>query len=165
MSNVNIVYGRLMGDAALVGVLGVNGYSGILTGGCWTRRLKRSKPGWTREAFYDAGQKGQVIRPSAVILDRGDSPHAQRDAIPSAYVQPVPIYLYALATDGGKAALSSARNRIYTLLNGWTFVTANGPVAFVEYVSRQGQLDSEEFTEAVFDVLRFEITSRVANEV
>ena len=163
-SNVEVVAARLREDSILVGGLGVNGWSGILAGGVWTRRLKREPPGQTPEAFY-ASDKGRLIRPSAVVLDRGDVPHIQRDAIPSAYIQPIPIYLYAPATASGKADIVAARKRVYYMLNGWRFTTEDGPVAFVEYRDRVGILDSEEFVEAVYDTLRYEITSRLGHEV
>ena len=162
---------RLTADATLVGTLGGNGYSGILNGGVWTRPLRREAPGATLEAFYDASFGGKVMRDGvATIVDRGDVPHAQRRAIPSAYESYPTIYLYAGATSTGKATIIAARKRIFELLDhhasdGWTFVTDDGPLAFVEYVDRIGIQNSEEFPEAVFDQCRYRVTSRVASLV
>jgi hypothetical protein len=164
-SNIDIIATMLTADATLVGALGVDGYVGILRGGVWTRRLKRMSPGNTPHAFNGKSEAAQLIRPAAVLIDRGDVPHRQRPAIPSAYVQTIPIYLYAPATATGKEAIKDARYRIWELLDKYTFVTENGPVAFVEYQERLGILDSEEFPEAVYDTVRYRVTSRLANEV
>lgn len=168
-NNVDIIQSYLMTDPTLVGMLDEpeGRYTGIIQGGIWTRRLKREPPGHTPYAFY-VTEKGKMIRSvSAVIVDAGDSPHAQRRAIPSAYTQIVPIYLYASATATGKLAIKEARQRIYDLIVGeeWRFQTEDGPWAFLEYVDRTGILDSEDFSEAVYDTVRYRITSRIRNEV
>lgn len=163
MSNIELIRTTLMDDAALVGTLGASGYGGILQGGVWTRALKREPPGNTPEAFYDS-DKGRMIRPSAVLLDRGDTPHRQRAAIPSAYEQTVPIYLYAPATASGKQAMVNARRRIYSLLNDIWMTTENGWPGYLMYIDRLGITDSEEFPEAVYDLLRYRLTSRITNE-
>lgn len=164
-SNIETIHTTLMADTTLVGVLAAGAYPGILQGGVWTRRLKREPPGQTPYAFSSADEAGKLIRPSAVIVDRGDVPHRQRAAIPSAYLQLLPIHIYAPATATGKEVIHDARYRIWELLDKLRFVTENGPVAFVEYVDRVGCFDSEDFPEAVYDIVRFRITSRIANEV
>lgn len=164
-SNVTYIKDLLLADVILVGTLAMGEYPGILRGGVWERRLKREPPGNTPHAFSGEDEAAKLIRPAAVVLDRGDEPHPQRPAIPSAYYQPVPIYLYAPATGTGKAALKDARRRIWELLHDLVFPTEDGPMAFVEYINRQGILDCEEFPEAVQDIVRYRITSRIANEV
>lgn len=164
-SIVETIATRLRTDASLVGALSSGSYAGLLKGGVWTRPLKREAPGDTPEAFRDVPGLGKVIKPSAVVLDRGDAPHPQRPWIPSAFEQTVPVYLYAPATAGGKEAIALARVRIWELLDKYRFTTDNGPVAFVAYVSRVGIFDSEEFPEAVYDTLTYRVTSRIANEV
>lgn len=163
-SLVEIIHDRLAADATLVGVLGVNGYSGILQGGVWTRPLKREGAGKTPEAFY-VSEKGRMLRPAAVIVDRGEVEHPQRDAIPTAYDSFPLIYFYAPATATGKTAIRLASKRVFDLLDDWTFATENGPIAFVTYVDRVGILDSEEFIGTVYDYCRYRITSRVTNKV
>lgn len=166
--NVDAVADLLATDAALVGskITTPQGsyYSGILRGGVWTRPLKRDAPAATVEAFY-AGEKGRMIRPSAVVMDLGDILHPQERWIPSAYVQTVPIYIYAPANNDGKEAIARARARIYDVLQDYVFATDAGPRAFVAYNDRTGVRDSEEFPEAVLDVVRYRITSRMRNEV
>lgn len=163
-SNVDLIYQRLATDVVLLGSLGPAGYSGILQGGIYTRPLKAQGRGETLEAFYTT-DKGRLLRPSAVIIDRGDSPHPQRDAVPTAYDSFPLIYFYAPAHDTGKTAIRNARERVFDLLHDWTFITENGPLAFVEYVDRVGLLDSEEFIGAVFDYCRYRVTSRLRNAV
>lgn len=163
-SNIDIIYDALIADPILVGTLGVNGYSGILQGGVWTRPLKREGAGQTAEAFYTS-EKGRMLRPAAVLLDRGDVEHSQRDAIPTAYDAFPLIYFYAPATATGKTAIRLARKRVFDLLDDWTFVTEYGPIAFVRYVDRVGILDSEEFVGTVYDYCRYQITSRVVSRI
>lgn len=163
MSNIEIVRTMLMNDAPLVGTLGANGYSGILQGGVWTRALKREPPGNTPEAFY-ASDKGKMIRPAAVLLDRGDTPHPQRAAVPSAYVQSLPIYLYAPATATGKQAMTDARRRIFEILSDVWITTTDGWRGQVLYMDRIGVTDSEEFPEAVYDLLRYRLVSRISSK-
>ncbi len=163
MSNVEIVRSLLVSDPVLVGTVGPDGYSGMLQGGVWTRALKREPPGNTPEAFYDS-DKGKMIRPSAVVLDRGDYIHPQRMAIPSAYQQIIPIYLYAPATATGKQAITDARRRIFSLLNSTWIITADGMHGVLSYEDRIGVMDSEEFPEAVYDTMRFMLVSRMTSE-
>lgn len=163
-SNVELIYNHLAVDVTLVGVLGVNGYSGILQGGIWTRPLKREGAGKTTEAFY-VSDKGRMLRPAAVIVDRGEAEHAQRDAIPTAYESFPLIYFYAPATATGKTAIRLASKRVFDLLDDWSFATENGPIAFVRYVDRVGILDSEEFIGTVYDYCRYQIVSRVVSRV
>lgn len=166
VSNVTYLKDLLLADDTLVGDLDDDGgYEGTLRGGVWDRRLKREAPGNTPAAFSGVDEAAKLIRPAAVLLDRGDDPHPQRPAIPSAYIQQIPIHIYAPATATGKVAIKTARKRIWTLLDGLVFETEDGPMAFVEYVSRQGVLDCEEFPEAVYDVVRFRVTSRLSNGV
>lgn len=164
-TNLAIIYGRLAGDATLLGSLGGAGYSGILQGGIWDKPLKREPPGETIHAF--APDKGRTPRPAAVIQDDGDRPHAARDAIYGAYNQFVSISLYAQRSATGKTKIHQARNRIRTLLDhiesGWMFTTEEGPVAFMEYAGRTGVRDSENVIGAVLDVVQFRITSRTGN--
>ena len=63
------------GRRALVGTF-ANGYSGYARGGVWTRKLKRAGNGAT--APFEGSEKGKVVRPAIVILDRGDLHHPQR---------------------------------------------------------------------------------------
>lgn len=163
MSNIEIIKSILVADLQLVGTIGTSGYSGILQGGVWTRALKRDPPGNTPEAFYDS-DKGRMIRTSAVILDRGDAPHRQRMAIPTSYEQTIPIYLYASATASGKNDMISARRRIHELLNNIWITTETNQRGYISYVERVGVTDSEEFPEAVYDLLRYRLTSRVSGE-
>lgn len=163
-SNIEQIYTRLTTDAILVGTLDGDGYSGLLQGGVWNRPLKREPPGDTPQAFYPS-ERGRMLRASAVVIDRGDQPHPQEDAIPSAYVQRIWVYLYAPATRTGKDQVVQARYRVWDLLNDWNFVTERGPVAFVKYSDRVGMFDSEEFPEAVYDLTRYNVTSRNANAV
>lgn len=171
MSNIDALRDRLLADATLVGTLGLNGYSGILNGGVWTRPLRREPPGATEDAFYTTAMGGKAIRNGVcVIVDRGDREHRQFKAIPGAYVAERSIFIYAGATTTGKEVIAAARKRIYELLDhrasdGWTFVTDDGPIAFVEYAERVGVQNSEEFPEAVFDYCRYRITSRMAELV
>lgn len=170
-SMVDELQARLVADATLVGTLGINGYSGLLNGGVWTRPLRREPPAATEEAFYTASTGGKAMRNGVcVIVDRGDQPHRQESAVPGAYTAVPYVYLYAGATAAGKAAIIAARKRIYVLLDhdasdGWTFETDEGPIAFVEYVDRIGIQNSEEFPEAVFDYCRYRVTSRHASLV
>lgn len=156
---------RLLADSTLLGVLGLDGYAGILQGGLYTRPLKAEGRGSTPTAFYTSAEKGRLVRPSAVIVDRGDVPHPQQFAVPTAINEFPLIYFYAPAHDSGKAAINDARERVFDLLNEWSFVTENGPVAFVKYVDRVGILDSEEFIGAVFDYCRYQVTTRLRNAV
>lgn len=164
-ANVTIIRDMLAADTTLLGTLETDGYTGILRGGVWTRRLKREPPGHTPQAFNGTDEAAKLIRPAAVILDRGDAPHRQRPAIPSAYQQTIPVYVYAPATATGKEEIAAARYRIWELLDKFVFATENGPMAFVEYVDRVGILDVEEFPEAVCDTMRYRVVSRIANEV
>jgi hypothetical protein len=172
-TNLDLIKDRLIADATLLGSLDVTGgnhYSGIAKGGVWTRKLKRLSPGATPQAFADTtDDQTLIIRPSIVLLDRGDKPHRQRAAIPGAYNQSVWIYFYGPATQAGKDAIASMRQRVYELIDhdasGWTFQTAGGPVAFVQLVDRNGTHDSETFKEAVEDFQRYQVTSRYANLV
>lgn len=163
--NATYIKDALMADSTLVGSLVAGEYGGILRGGVWTRRLKREPPGNTPYAFSGEDDQAKLIRPAAVVLDRGDEPHPQRPAVPSAYIQSLPIHIYAPATATGKGDIKDARKRIWTVLDGLVFPTEDGPMAFVEYVNRQGVLDCEEFPEAVYDVVRYRITSRLSNGV
>lgn len=164
-NNVEVA-NKLAADATLVGVLGVNGYSGILQGGVWTRHIKRAGAGKTSEAFY-LSDKGRLVRPCAVIPDGDDNDHPQADAIPAAYEQFVQITLYAPATASGKAAIHAARRRINALidfkLSQWRFTTDDGTLASLDYVGRQSVRDSEEFLGACYSVLRYNLRSRYAD--
>lgn len=162
-SNIEIIRGILTSDATLVGSLSSAGYSGILKGGVWSRALKREPPGNTPEAFYES-DKGRMIRPSAVVLDRGDLPHRQRMAIPTSYNQRIHIYLYSPATATGKDAMIAARRRIHAILNNLWIVTEDAQNGYLSYDERVGVSDSEEFPEAVYDLLRYQLTSRTGNE-
>ncbi len=138
---------RLQSSASLLGTL---------SGGVWTRELKRTGPGATPGAFGPEGQ----MRPAAVIADQGDNLHPQAAAIPSAYSSFPQIYLYAPATESGKQAIAGAFGQIVTLLEGWTFQTDAGPVAFVSIVGRLGLRDSDELPGAVFDYVRCQVVAR-----
>jgi len=169
MTNHEIIAARLEADSILTGSFDVDHYTGIARGGIWTRKLKRNGDGDTPWAFYTS-QKGRKIRPSIVVLDDGDSPHPQRDSIPTAYNQVVRIYFYAPATESGKQAIEDMRARVYALIDheasgGWVFTSAEGPVVFPRYIDRLGRRDSEVFIEAVEDYQRFVLTSRYANVV
>ncbi len=113
---VNVI-NRLKTDATLVGTLGPTGYSGILQGGVWDRPLRRDPgPGQTVDAFYEAGVRGRMIRPSIVVVDRGDAPHPQEEAIYTAYRQDCYVYFYAPATTSGKNSIYAAQGRVKQLL-------------------------------------------------
>lgn len=162
-SNVDMIYARLMADATLVGILSGGNYTGTLSGGVWTRRLKREGAQATSLAFDS--NKAKLIRFTATIVDFGDEDHPQELSIPTAYEQEVRIYIYGLATQTGKERIKVARKRIHSLLNDWNFVSEDGPIAFVKWSRRSGIADSEEFSEAIFDVCYFEITSRYENAI
>ncbi|MDQ3168364.1 MAG: hypothetical protein M3P94_06925 [Chloroflexota bacterium] len=162
---VNVI-NRLKTDATLVGTLGPTGYSGILQGGVWDRPLRRDPgPGQTVDAFYEAGVRGRMIRPSIVVVDRGDAPHPQEEAIYTAYRQDCYVYFYAPATTSGKNSIYAAQGRVKQLLHYWRFQTDDGPWASVDYVGRLGVYDNEEFIGSVMDYSRYQITSRFSDEV
>lgn len=163
-SMIDTIKTRLESDAALVGTLGASGYSGVLQGGVWARPLKEKGNGATPEAFY-VNQKGNFVRPAAVVLDRGDAEHAQQTWIPTAYSAVPVIYLYAPATHSGRTSIEDARELIFDLLNDWNYQTDNGPIAFLRYMGRFGVSDSEEFVGAIFDYCRYEVISRHRNAV
>lgn len=159
-TNLDKLYNQLAADATLLGTLGVNGYAGLLQGGLYTRPLKETGPAATATAFYPGG-----VRCSAVLVDFGDVPHPQRDAVPHAYVQFVYVYFYAPATASGKADLDDARHRVFVLLDDWWFHTDDGPWAEVKFLNRRGVVESEAFPGAVEDYCRYQITSRYTNAV
>ncbi len=144
---VDQINARLQSSAALMGTL---------TGGVWTREIKRTGPGSTPSAFGPEGQ----IRPAATISDQGEGQHPQGDAVPTAYNAFPLIFLYAPATESGRQALAAAFNEIVSLLHEWTFVTTAGPVAFVRVVGRFGVRDSDELPGSVFDYVRCQVTAR-----
>ena len=166
--NINIIADYLRSDADLLGSLDGDHYIGYAQGGIWTRRLQRDGDfGLTPEAFY-VSDKGRMIRPSIVVLDRGDVPHRQRQAIPSSYIQTVHVYYYAPATESGKAAIVNMRRRVYELIDheasgGWVFASEDGPVVFVNLITRFGRRDSETYPEAVEDYQQYALTSRYAD--
>lgn len=167
-SNIDQIYDRLHSDTILTGsYLGSSsGWSGLAKGGVWKQPLKRDNSGATPEAFF-IGKNGKAIRPSIVVLDRGDRRHPQYLAIPGAYVGSIIIQFYGLAVQSGKDAVAAMRARVYTLLDfdasGWTFQTSDGPRAFLHLAERYGIHDSETFTEAVEDYQRYDLTSRYGN--
>jgi hypothetical protein len=160
---VETIAQRLRSDATLVGTLSGESYTGILKGGVWTRRLKREPPGDTPAAFYQS-DKGRMIKPSAVVLDGGERRHEAEGAIHGAYRQTVRIFLYAPATASGKQAIHDAADIIWSLVSflpsGWAIPLPNGNSGFASLLSRTGIAESEQFSEAVFDVLSFEIVGR-----
>jgi hypothetical protein len=164
-NNIEIA-NRLAADLVLVGSLGVNGYSGILRGGIWTRFLRRAGAGRTPEAFY-LSDKGLLVRPAAVILDDDENDHPQESSIPTAYNQLVNIHLYVPSTASGKEAAHAARRRIFALLDFerslWRFTTDDGTLASLKYIDRTGLRDSEEFTATKFTILRYQLRSRHAD--
>lgn len=144
---------RLRGDAT---------FMALAQGLVWTRPLKRQNEGATPQAF---GTAKQIKSVAVVVRERPQEPHTQERAIYGAYVSMPQIFLYAPAVDTGKAAIRAARTRIRDLMNGWTFRTDEGPMAFVRYIDNFGINDSEEFIGSVYDYCRIEVTSRYANEV
>lgn len=164
--NHEIIANYLAADATLLGSLGVNGYSGILQGGIWTRPLKRQGFGATPEAFW-LSDKGRLVRPSAVILDGDDRDHPQALSIPTAYNQEIIIYIHVPSTATGKGKAHDARRRIYNLIDfetsGWRFTTADGTLARLRYDGRIGLRDHEELVGSKYLFLRYEVTSRHAD--
>lgn len=159
MSIETVVYNRLRLDSTLVGTLSGGQYSGILKGGVWNRPLKREGAAATPEAFFQS-INGKGIRPAAVVVDGGMTPHRQREAIAHAYNSFPRVFLYAHAGAGGKSAIESAVSRIYDLLHDYRFVTDEGPYASLLFADRTPVLDSEEFIGAKSTVMRFQVTSR-----
>lgn len=153
------IYERLKNDATLTGSLSGGQYTGILKGGVWDRPIKREGPAATTEAFYQS-INGANLRPCAVVLDGGQTPHFQEESIPHAYNSMPLITLFATASRSGKTALDSAASRIYVLLHNWSFVTNEGPVAFVRFADRTGVRDSEEFIGGISCAIRYQVTSR-----
>jgi hypothetical protein len=166
---IELIKTRLQSDTTLYGSLGSTGYSGYAKGGIYTKKLKREPPGDTPTAFA-ASASGLVVRPSIVILDRGDRPHLQEPSIPSAYQGTVLIYFHASATQSGKDAIAAMRKRVYELIDfamsGWTFRLEEGaPIVFPKYIDRSGVQDDEIYPEGVVDFCRYQLTSRHANIV
>jgi hypothetical protein len=160
---VDTIASRLRNDPTLTGTLSGESYTGILKGGVWTRRLKREPPGETPEAFY-VSSRGKIIKPSAVVLDGGEQRHQAVTAIHGAYRQIIRIYLYATATQSGKDAIENAFERIYELLDfsasGWTLGLTATSTGFLVFQGRTGLAESEQFSEAVFDILAFDLIAR-----
>jgi hypothetical protein len=162
------IYDRLRADATLVGSFVGGAYTGILQGGVWDIPLKRDGPRNTEAAFY-LTQKGRMIRPTAVVLDDGDEPHGQADAVPTAYEGTVTVQLFCPPTAGGKAAMWSATDRIITLLYGgggyrWLIAPSLWAIVDGDQPSRDGQHDSETIVGAKEDRLFVTVRSRRRDE-
>lgn len=162
-NNIDLIATYLATDPVLLGTEDPpNGYTGLLQGGIWTRKLKRERPGRTLQAFTQDDKS--LIRPSLVLVDTGDALHPQEDYIPTAYQQQILLYYYAAAGQSGKDTITAARNRSRLLLESptWLPIGDDGFVLFVKYLGRFGVRDSEEFAEAIFDFCTYTVTSRQA---
>ena len=168
-SNQKIIRDRLANDSILGGTLIGTSWNGLARGGIYDKKIKRDGPGDTPNAFDQSAAGVLVVKPCIVVLDRGDSPHIQRDSIPSAYQQSIFVYFYASATTDGRAAIAAMRARTFELLDeqasGWIFASEGGPMVFCYAAERFGVRDDEVFPEAVIDYQRYRLTSRYANLV
>ena len=124
--------------------------SGILTGGVYTRSLKRNPPGATAEAFSASGQ----IIPSAVVKDQGDNAD---DAGPIEAFSSFPqIWLYAPTTATGRAAIENAFLRIFSLLHARSIDGLAGAGVGLRVIGRQGINDDPVLPATLVDMVRLQ---------
>jgi hypothetical protein len=142
-----------MGVAAQIANLLANDavLAAVLTGGVWTRPLKREGPGATPEAFAPSGQ----VRPAAVVRDGGEA--ADGAGPDGAYLGYPQVFLYAPATANGRAALESAFARIVELLHNASVVGAGESGAGVRIASRLGIDDDPVLAGTVMDMIRLQV--------
>ena len=127
----------------------------LLTGGIYSRELKREGPGATPNAF--APTPPYQVRPSAVVRDDGDADDGVGPG--GAQFTFVTVWFYAPATDNGKAAIADAVELTKGLLIGWRMPTPNGTGATVENVAgRLGVRDDPVMSGTVVDNVRFQIS-------
>ena len=144
-TTVTRIYNRLTGDGTL---------GGVLSGGIWTRPLKREGDGNTPGAFTVTPPYRPL--PAAVVTDGTDE---QTAFGPDGSFQSFPwIYIYAPPHDNGKAAIANAWDQMFTLLHGWRFATGNGTDAEVRVIGRLGVLDDEPGTDRVLGGMRLQVT-------
>lgn len=103
----------------------------LLTGGIYTRELKREGNGATPDAF--SSTPPYQPRPAAVIRDNGDvTDLLGPGGAQSSYIT---IWVLAQAHQSGRDAIAAAIELIKGRLIGWSFPNANGAGATVENVS------------------------------
>jgi hypothetical protein len=132
----------LAGDAQL---------AAILTGGVWTRPLKREGPGATPEAFAPTGQ----VRPAAVVRDGTET--ADGSGPDTAFLGFPQVFLYAPATASGRLAIDAAVTRIVELLHGATVDGAGETGAGLRITSRLGIDDDPVMAGTVMDLIRLQV--------
>ena len=126
-----------------------------LTGGVYTRDIKRTGDGRTPDAFAPTEPWQQ--RPAAVVVDGTD----ERDPLgPDTSNHSFPwVYFYAPPTESGKATIANAFTEAYALLHNWHFATDNGTGAEVKVISRLAVLDDPGDANRKMGGMRLQVTS------
>ncbi|HEY7119513.1 MAG TPA: hypothetical protein VH475_23175 [Tepidisphaeraceae bacterium] len=132
----------------------------LLVGGIYKRPLKRGDvdtagrlvpPGATPLAFA-----GPHVRPSAVIVDRGEQ-SAALAPVDSAVMGFPEVWLYAAHTETGKQQLALAWEEAYSLLHRWRFAGASGTGFETLVVGRLGVMDDPALAAAIVDRMRLQV--------
>lgn len=143
-TTVSRIHSRLSAD----GTLGF-----LLSGGIYTREIKREGAGNTPAAFDVDGDP----LPAAVVTDGTDE---QTPFGPDGSFQSFPwIYVYAPPHDTGKATIANAWDQMYSLLHRWRFATGNGTDVEVQVIGRLGVMDEPDASvDRVMGGMRLQVT-------
>jgi hypothetical protein len=144
-TTASVIHARLTGDATL---------TTLLTGGIYTRPIKRSGDGATPNAFSTTPP--YWVRPAAVVTDGTDEamplgPDAAFSSFPW-------VYLYGTRDDTGKNTIANAWDRMFSLLHNWRFATGRGTGARVTVIGRLGVIDDDEDSTRVVGGMRLQVT-------
>ncbi len=152
-----------LAEAIRAAMLGDPTLAALLTGGVWNQPLARSTAYGDDAYPVEGATPGAFeptppfrLRPSCVVLDRGEKPAAGGPAEGIA-IYPR-LHFYAADDRPGRTALRSALHRARAVLDGsrLTCDEAIAPVLVRPLRDRLGERPSPEFDDAVMDVDRYQ---------
>lgn len=141
-------------------------YSGLASGGIYTRPLKLPDPDDNRGATPTAfsSQSGRM-RPSIVVRIESMVHHPQYLRFPNAVDVNILTYMYAPSHDTGKIVLEQLRLRLNLLLMGQTLPTDQGPKAHISWDFTFGTKENhDEFEGSLSDFTRYKVSTFLAIE-
>lgn len=136
-------------------------WSGILQGGLYDRPIRRETQAATPDAFYQT-ERGQNIRASGWVRAPSRSKHAFGFG---AYEGICRVYLFSTRSRDGRDRIEQGSIRIRELIEGWSFVSAEGRKVSTEYDDFVEPYDSEEFFASVATYCRIRIRGSYGNEI